>query len=355
VPGRARRERESLPERESTSRDIGVTFQALAFEVSPSPTSLRSNPMADIPAAVVPRLQTWWTSLEGGTQAIFEAIYMDAPAVVSNVISGGQWVADGPEPGLAAQLGSGDFSNVLGENIPMAMVSDEVVVAPFHASIGQAVNLTWTEENPNQVDLPAYFTDIYVYDGDGGVVESVRLDNAPLPAGSSAQRSWQFSGAKTDGRHAASFFVNAEGSDAGSGVPGPQGYRTGAAAAWDVGGGDVAAMMQDTGAWATGINLLSGVAYQQWPDYLNTLVESVNWLASVEELEPDEQEALGKVGNRLARCDASASTAPIDSAGREEFAQTDLEAIAGAAAGNAGDFRYEGRQRVIGALVRLAP
>jgi hypothetical protein len=64
--------------------------------------------MPEIPAALKPRLQSWWSGLDDGNHAIFEAIYLEAPAAVSRAISGGGWVADSAEPGLSAQLASAD-------------------------------------------------------------------------------------------------------------------------------------------------------------------------------------------------------------------------------------------------------
>src|SRR4051794_2923094 len=152
--------------------------------------------MPEIPTAVKPRLQAWWTTQDDGNHAIFEAIYLEAPAAVSRAISGGQWVADSAEPGLAAQLGDdpagGGFAS---DQVPIAVVTNPVEVVPYHATINQAVTFNWTEENSSRADLPAYVTDVYVQDANGTTVQSFRMINTPLAAGASAPRTWQFPGA----------------------------------------------------------------------------------------------------------------------------------------------------------------
>lgn len=289
--------------------------------------------MADIPAALMAPLQVWWSGLDAGTQAIFEAIYRDAPAAVSNAVSGGQWVADGPEPGLAAQLSSDDpFAGR--SAIPM-VVASEVSAMPYIVEVGNPVQLNWTDQNPSDADVDGYYTDIYVYDGEQNVLESVRLANAPLPAGASAERSWQFSGAKTEGTHTAVLYLNADGTDYGSGVAGPQGYRTQSQAMWTVAGGNAAADMQDDMSWNTGVGTLTGVLNMPYPDVIDLLVDGVNWLAACEALDDGERTALANVGGYLSELDRNLPlrTADTDpSTLTSGLSDAKLQAVAGGAA-----------------------
>jgi hypothetical protein len=302
----------------------------------------------EIPADLLPRLQQWWNTIEAGTQAIFEAIYMEAPGAVSNALSGGAWVADSPEPGLAAQLGTDVAESfAASDSIPYAAVAGEVTVTPFHANIGQPVTFTWTEQNLSKADLDGYYTDVYVADGSGETVESTRLANPPLKAGDSAERTFQYSGPATDGLYTVTLYINSEGSDPGSGVPGPQGLRTVGSASFDVGGGEGAAAMQDHAAWGAGLNALMSMSGAPPATVLEQLTESVNWLSAYEGLADAERGDIEKVGGWLSGLDPEhLDPAPWDDA--------KLDTVVGAAM-SSGFPDDASRERVIKALVALRP
>lgn len=175
--------------------------------------------MPPIPADVLPRLRLWWHSQEPGNQAI-EALYLDAPGVVSTVISGGEWVADGAEPGLAAQLGDSDFFSSQ-EQIPALSPEGEPEI-PMYGVAGSPMTIRWSEHNGSSVALGDYVTDVYVQDQGGSPIVSARLDADGVEAGASAAREWTVTlpADAEPGPYNVRIYMNAEGSDVGSGVAG---------------------------------------------------------------------------------------------------------------------------------------
>lgn len=272
--------------------------------------------MAEIPANVLPSLQTFWGGLEGGTQAIFEAIYMEAPAAVSRALSGGAWVADGPEPGLAAQLGT-DFHGTEEEKaIPRLFAKDDLLeITPFHAGVGQKVTVKWTEFNNAEAPLGAYFTDLYVTDPNGEQVGGARLEGAGVAAGGTVERSWEFHGGATAGTYTVVAYLNSEGAERGNGVPGPQGYRTASSAQFDVGGGEGAANAQDMMAWGSAMDSfkaasnLAAAPELAAGEVLTDVGNGVNWLAAMEGLTADEQKLVGELGTWIAGLGAAENPA----------------------------------------------
>lgn len=274
--------------------------------------------MAEIPANILPSLQTWWASLEGGTQGIFEAIYIEAPAAVSRALSGGTWVADGPEPGLAAQLGTAFNATDEEKAIPrLHAKGDQLEITPFHAGIGQKVTVKWTEVNDAEAPLGAYFTDIYVTDPNGEQVGGARLEGAGVAAGGTVERSWDFHGGATPGTYAVVAYLNSEGAERGSGVPGPQGYRTSSSAQFDIGGGEGAARDQDMAAWDSAMGLFKSASSSAMApelvggEVLTDVRDGVNWLASLDGLTAQEQKILGELGTWISGLARQENPAPI--------------------------------------------
>lgn len=312
--------------------------------------------MADIPANLLPRLQTWWGRLEGGTQAIFETIYMEAPAAVSRAVSGGEWVADGPEPGLAEQLGT-DFRGTDAEKqIPQLYAQGALEITPFHAQIGQKVMFKWTEANSATVPLGPYVTDIYVTDQNGEQVGAARLDGDGVPAGGTVERTWEFPGGASAGTYTVVVYLNAEGSDPGDGVAGPQGYRGATNATFDVGASEGAAAGQDMAAWGSATVAFQGAsAYAGMPaagaELLTRLREGVNWMAAVDGLTPEEQRIAGQFGAWVE------GIAHYLEEGNEEFIEaiaTNLATVGGMAARSPSGSTPEARQPLFDALKALA-
>jgi hypothetical protein len=314
--------------------------------------------MPDIPPAVKTRLQAWWGGLEGGNQAIFEAIYMEAPAAVSRAISGGEWVADAPEPGLAAQLGSDHFGAAAADQIPLVAAPEPVQVTPFHATPGQKVRIDWTERNASQVQIDNYVTDIYVQDPEGQTVGSARLTNAALAARAEAPRTFEFQGAQAVGEYTVVIYINAEGTDQ-DGVPGAQGYRTTASAQFAVGASESQAATQDTLAWGTGTQTILGAQTAiSVLEQLQRVQEGVNWLAATDQLAEQEKTVLAELGAQLAgsipRFEMQEDLTKPDSLSIEGLApyRAALERLIGASQSPNG-WSIEGRKPVIDALTNL--
>lgn len=239
--------------------------------------------MPEIPAALKPRLQAWWSTLDDGNHAIFEAIYLEAPAAVSRAISGGAWVADSAEPGLAAQLAAAEGGSHPMDQVPTIVARNPVEVRPYHAALGQKVEFSWTEENYSDVPIGDYVTDVYLQDAAGETLKSARLPGAGLAARATAERTWEFEGAPVAGQYTLMIYMNAEGADPGAGVAGPQGHRSATAAQFGVGGDENQATGQDLQAWnaassafgtASTTSPISGAAPH--------VVEGLNWLSSMQ-------------------------------------------------------------------------
>jgi len=257
--------------------------------------------MPEMPNAVKTRLQAWWATLDDGNHAIFEAIYLEAPAAVSRAISGGEWVADSAHPGLAAQLGTDPHEGAHAlQQVPSVVVPNAVEVHPYHATPGQKVQFTWTEENNSHVDLAAYVTDVYVQDANGATIKSERLNNGALAAGATAQRTWEFEGAPVVGTYTFLAYVNAEGVDPGVGVPGTQGYRSATMAQFGVGADEDQASGQDHQILATFSSSLINASQATPPSAAFALLqEALNWLAGVDWLLPDEHTEIQRVHGAL--------------------------------------------------------
>lgn len=251
--------------------------------------------MTAMPTELRPHLQQWWTTVEPGTQAIFEAIYMEAPQAVSRALSGGAWEADGPEPGLAAQLGTTDQEFNLYDAVPRLEAVELPVATPFHAQVGQPVTISWVEINRSKTDLGAYVSDIYVADANNDQVGAARLDGAGVPAGGSAERSWEFPGAATEGPHTVTVWVNAEGADAGSGVPGDQGFRSSIWMQFGVGGGETAANEQDFELWAKSLESFQRASGESADGAAALLQEGINWLSALPSLSEEERSTVEQV------------------------------------------------------------
>jgi hypothetical protein len=174
-------------------------------------------------------------------------------------------------------------------------------VTPFHPRIGQNVTVAWTELNDSAADLGAYVTDVYVSGPDGEIVGSARLPGDGVKADSIAERSWTFEGGpKADGAHTVMIYMNAEGVDAGSGVPGEQGFRGATSVHFDVGGGEQAADSQNSEAWNAAISAFrSSTATLTEDDYVAQLADGVNWLAALDTLDAASQSELGRLGRTL--------------------------------------------------------
>jgi hypothetical protein len=264
--------------------------------------------MADIPTDTLPRLQTWWSTLEGGTQAIFEAIYLDAPGAVSRAVSGGAWEADGPEPGLSAQLGRDSGDSGAEDSIPMVTAADLPVLPPLIA-VSEPVTVKWTEVNSSKTDLGAYVSDVYVQDLDGNQAGAERLQNDGLAAGASADRTWQFPGTPTAGHYYLTIWMNSEGSDAGSGVPGPQGFRSQVAVPFQVGNEEGYLRDQDDQAWQAAVIRFASAAADTG-QAAETLTEGLNWLAASTLLTEDETPRIPPLIQKIAQIDFTESPSP---------------------------------------------
>jgi hypothetical protein len=277
---------------------------------------------------------------------------MEAPAAVSRAISGGEWVADAAEPGLAAQLGDvADDGPHPMENVPAVVPDSEVRVSP-HVNPSDPVAMSWTERNPSRADLPGYYTDVYVEGPDGAVVESTRLANPPLASGASAERSFDFGGNATEGMYLVKIYMNAEGVDPGSGVPGAQGLRGYIGAQFVVGQNDIEADQQNRQAWITGTQTLT-MAATLWPpaEAILSLAEAVNWLVAVDSLTAEERGELEKVALWCTTTPLAAERDPT-----EAFTQfrEQLQSIGGAAMGSVQASTPDERKHVIDALAKLS-
>ncbi|HVU91576.1 MAG TPA: hypothetical protein VHC23_05040 [Jatrophihabitans sp.] len=309
--------------------------------------------MPEIPATLKPRLQAWWTSLDDGTHTIFEAIYMEAPAAVSRAISGGQWVADAPEPGLSAQLGGDAASNpfTASNQIPAITIADQLRM-PTHVAVSTPVELKWTEYNYSSVEAPAYFTDVYIEDTGEQVVASARLTNPPLAAGASAERSFQFDGAATEGAYTVRLYMNAEGIDPGTGVPGPQGYRGVYGAQFVAGMNEQEADKQNDQIWLAATYALSNAAAEPTPaGAIAKITEALNWLSAHDQLTDGERKILEDAIAWAASTNLQRVTEPD---GMPDDRRERVQALTGAAtATQATGHSEQARKQVFDALNRL--
>src|SRR4051812_12359893 len=259
--------------------------------------------MPEIPVALKPRLQSWWSMLDDGNHAIFEAIYLEAPAAVSRAISGGGWIADAAEPGLAAQLAADDNAAHPMEAIPTIVASEPVEVRPSHATLGQKVQFSWVEENSSTTPIGAYVTDVYVQNLAGETVASARLAQAGLDARGTVQRTWEFEGSQVAGEYDLMVYMNAEGGDPGVGVAGPQGHRSATAARLGIGSDEGQAQGQDNQAWDAVVRAF-GAAATASPisGAAPHVVEGLNWLATLQ-LDDVERSEVERVSQYLGALD----------------------------------------------------
>jgi hypothetical protein len=310
--------------------------------------------MPEIPATLKPRLQAWWTSLDDGTHTIFEAIYMEAPAAVSRAISGGQWVADAPEPGLSAQLGGDAASDPSAayRQIPAVMLADTPRM-PTNLAVNTPAEFRWTEYNSSEVELPGYYTDVYIEDPNGQVVGSARLANPPLAAGATAEQAFQFEGAATEGTYSLRLYMNAEGSDAGAGVAGPQGYRGVYVAGFVVGLGDQEADNQNDTIWLTTLRSFIDASAESTPaGAIRQVTEGLNWLSAHDRLTDAERKILE---DTLIWASTSYLRDADDLAMMPDVVRERFQALSGAAqASQATGGSEPGRAQVFRAMARLA-
>jgi hypothetical protein len=95
-------------------------------------------------------------------------------------------------------------------------------------------------------------------------------------------------------------YMNAEGTDPGSGVPGEQGFRGSAGAQFDVGGGEAAAGGQNEDALGAVMNAFrNATSSLTEDDYYAQLSEGVNWFAAIDTLDAGSQAALGRLGGAV--------------------------------------------------------
>jgi hypothetical protein len=309
--------------------------------------------MPEIPATLKPRLQAWWSALDDGTHTIFEAIYMEAPAAVSRAISGGQWVAEGAEPGLAAQLGGGPETDPgeLHAQVPTVVPGTDLRL-PSNVAVNAPVPISWAEYNASAVEVPGYYTDIYVENPEGQIVGSSRLTNPPLPVGQSAERSFEFQGAAAEGTYNVRVYINAEGIDPGTGVPGPQGLRSAIGAMFVVGMHEQEADRQNDQIWTMAVLEIANSA-QSWPpaEAIRRLTEAVNWLAGHDQLTAEEQQIVSYAANWLATTQRREDN---DHDSQDEPFRTQLQALSGAGQSvQMGGPTPENRQRLLDALKRF--
>jgi hypothetical protein len=304
--------------------------------------------MPEIPVELKPRLKAWWETLDDGTHTIFEAIYMEAPAAVSRAISGGQWVADEPEPGLAAQLGGSPDSQP-GEaafGVPAVAAASEIRMSP-NVGLATPLSMLWTERNPSSADMPAYYTDVYVENSGGEVIESTRLPNPPLKAGEEAERSFQFSGTDQAGGYTVRIYLNSEGSDPGIGVPGAQGLRSALGGTFTVGLADEAADHQNDQLFSMVVMTLTQ-AGSAWPpaEAGRGIIEALNWLAGDDTLTDENRD---QVARQLQAVENLPYPEENDEKNQEQFRRA-LAALSGAANGLVNVRHDEGLPRLLRAL-----
>jgi hypothetical protein len=125
------------------------------------------------------------------------------------------------------------------------------------------------------------------------VVESTRLTNPALAGGASADRSFEFSGASQEGQYVVRIYMNAEGSDPGVGVPGPQGLRGFVSGGFVAGLAEQQADNQNRDAWMSALSALASSG-PLWPPQraIEHLTEGVNWLAAIDDLTDEDREAV---------------------------------------------------------------
>jgi hypothetical protein len=306
--------------------------------------------MAEIPAQTLNRLQVWWAGVTPDTQALLEAIYMEAPEAVSRVVSGGEWVADGPEPGLSAQLGSDKdvFSQM--DDIPNVQAAT-FNIGPYQPRPGQAVTVTWTEQNNSKVAMPKYFSDVYVFNEGGDVIAQQRFETAGLDVGAtSAEHKFEFTAPDKQGHIRVMVYMNAEGIDMGTGVPSAQGYRnTVGDTASVVAAGDEAADEQNYQLWLMALSYLQSVRGDQGD--MAQIADALNYLASDDRLTQEESGQIAKLAPVFA---GAGSTAHDQFPTGGEFADkvAMLQGIVGQL--QAEKPTQQGRRRLLDALEEVA-
>jgi hypothetical protein len=181
--------------------------------------------------AALARVQTWWGHLDESTKSIFEQLYQRDPAVVIDVLGGGEVSA---RDGTLESFLNVDVGEAM-KYVPIIVGSTTPTIDPAEPETNAEFIISWTEENASQVTCPAYMNYVQIITRDNQVVWEQTFDRSELGPGETSDFSILIQGLPAQ-TYLLVGYLNSAGIEYGKGMPDAAGFRGEVSAAFGVGG-----------------------------------------------------------------------------------------------------------------------